>query len=82
MAFPGGYPLWIPGGPLNRLYAHGTHELRDYGGATLIVSRGIGCSSMPVRLFAPPEVHVCTVRPAVEITAEPGASERDGVAVG
>jgi predicted MPP superfamily phosphohydrolase len=55
----------MPGGPLNRAYAHGTHRLPDYEDATLIVSRGIGCSSLPVRLFAPPEVHVCTVLPAV-----------------
>jgi len=65
IALPGGYPLWVPGGPLNRLYAHGAHELRDYDGATMIVSRGIGCSSVPVRMFARPEVHVCTVTPAV-----------------
>jgi uncharacterized protein len=69
VALPGGWPIMMPGGPLNRLYAHGTHELPDYEGATLIVSRGIGCSSLPVRLFAPPEVHVCTVLPAV-ITSE------------
>ena len=27
--------------------------------ARLLVSRGIGCSGVPVRLFAQPEVHVC-----------------------
>jgi predicted MPP superfamily phosphohydrolase len=57
----------MPGGPLNRAYAHGTHELHEHENATLIVSRGIGCSSLPVRLFAPPEVHVCTVLPAVVV---------------
>jgi uncharacterized protein len=65
VAFPGGRPIMMPGGPLNRTYAHGTHRLTAHGDATLIVSRGIGCSSLPVRLFAPPEVHVCTVLPAV-----------------
>jgi predicted MPP superfamily phosphohydrolase len=65
VALPGGWPIMMPGGPLNRTYAHGTHELREYENATLIVSRGIGCSSLPVRLFAPPEVHVCTVLPGV-----------------
>jgi predicted MPP superfamily phosphohydrolase len=65
VALPGGRPIMMPGGRLNRMYAHGTHRLPDYGDATLIVSRGIGCSSVPVRLFAGPEVHVCTVYPGV-----------------
>jgi predicted MPP superfamily phosphohydrolase len=65
VALPGGRPIVMPGGPLNRMYAHGTHQLPDHGDATLIVSRGIGCSGLPVRLFARPEVHVCTAIPAV-----------------
>ncbi len=65
VALPGGRPIMMPGGPLNRTYAHGTHRLRAHGNATLIVSRGIGCSGVPVRLFARPEVHVCTATPAV-----------------
>lgn len=64
VALPGGWPIMMPGGPLNRMYAHGTHELAEYERATLIVSRGIGCSGVPVRLFAPPEVHICSVLPA------------------
>ena len=64
VALPGGRPIWMPGGPLNRRYAHGAHELLDHGNATMIVSRGIGCSGLPVRVFARPEVHVCTVLPA------------------
>jgi predicted MPP superfamily phosphohydrolase len=64
VAFPGGRPVWMPGGPLNRTYPHGAHRLPDHGGATLIVSRGIGCSGVPVRLFARPEVHVCIAYPA------------------
>ena len=65
VALPGGRPLWMPGGPLNRRYAHGAHELADFDRATMIVSRGIGCSGLPVRMFASPEVHVCTLLPAV-----------------
>ena len=65
VALPGGRPIVMPGSPLNRMYPHGTHKLPDHGNATLIVSRGIGCSGVPVRLFARPEVHVCTVLPAV-----------------
>jgi predicted MPP superfamily phosphohydrolase len=66
VALPGGRPLWMPGGPLNRCYPHGLHELSNFNGATLVVSRGVGCSGLPIRMFAPPEVHVCTVLPAVE----------------
>jgi predicted MPP superfamily phosphohydrolase len=65
IAMPGGRPLWMPGGSLNRRYAHGVHELSEFADATLIVSRGIGCSGLPVRMFARPEVHVCTLFPAV-----------------
>ncbi|MFN2564044.1 MAG: metallophosphoesterase [Gemmatimonadaceae bacterium] len=74
VALPGGRPLWMPGGPLNRMYAHGTHALPDHGHATLIVSRGIGCSGVPVRLFARPEVHLCTLLPAVVAREVPGAA--------
>ena len=73
VALPGGRPIVMPGGPLNRKYAHGRHRLPDHGDATLIVSRGIGCSGVPVRLFARPEVHVCTVYPvaaALEAAAD------------
>ncbi len=41
---------------------------RDYpvgkfpvGDGTLIVSRGVGCSTVPVRLFCPAEVHLVTI---------------------
>jgi uncharacterized protein len=75
VALPGGRPILMPGGPLNRTYAHGTHVLTEHDDATLIVSRGIGCSGVPVRLFARPEVHVCTTYPAV--VASEGAAAAD-----
>jgi uncharacterized protein len=75
VALPGGRPILMPGGPLNRLYPHGTHRLPRYGDATMIVSRGIGCSSVPVRLFARPEVHVCTVYPAADASALGAAAD-------
>lgn len=75
VALPGGRPIVMPGGPLNRLYAHGMHLLPEYGDATIIVSRGIGCSGVPVRLFARPEVHVCTVHPAVVASEAAAAAE-------
>lgn len=66
VALPGGRPIVMPGGPLNRRYAHGVHRLPHHHDATLIVSRGIGCSGVPVRMFARPEVHVCTLLPAAD----------------
>lgn len=56
VALPGGIPVMMPGGWLNRRFAHGRHRLND--GGTLIVSKGIGFSRWPVRLFARPEIHV------------------------
>lgn len=64
VALPNGWPIRMPGPRINRRFARGHHLLRD--GAQLIVSRGIGCSQLPVRLFAAPEVHVLTLRPGVE----------------
>ncbi len=59
IALPGGAPILVPWGPLSRRYARGRFELSD--GATLIVSVGIGCVVVPVRLFTHPEVVVCTL---------------------
>jgi predicted MPP superfamily phosphohydrolase len=54
IALPGGVPI-VNVGPLSREYPHGRHENR---GRTLIVSRGIGGSESPLRLFAPPDVRI------------------------
>lgn len=62
VATPWGAPIIMPGGTLNRTFSHGEFAVR--GGdarAILLVSRGIGCSGVPVRLFAWPEVHVCDI---------------------
>jgi predicted MPP superfamily phosphohydrolase len=58
VALPGGVPI-VSVGPLSRRYAHGAHALE--GGGTLIVSRGIGGIEIPIRLFADPDVVVCTL---------------------
>jgi hypothetical protein len=50
------------GGPLSRLYGRGRFEIPGHG--PLIVSLGVGCSSIPVRINADPELVVCTLRPA------------------
>ncbi|MGH7616841.1 MAG: metallophosphoesterase [Gemmatimonadaceae bacterium] len=62
IALPWGTPILMPGGPLNRRYSRGRHAI---GGnarpRALLVSRGVGCSGLPVRLFAAPEVHLCLI---------------------
>ena len=62
IALPGGRPLYLPRGPYNRVYASGRFSVAAGGLGTLLVSRGIGCSTIPVRLFASPNVFVCDVR--------------------
>ena len=62
IALPGGRAILTPHGSLSRKYSRGRFELA--GGGTLIVSVGIGCVLVPLRLFARPEIVVCTLRPA------------------
>lgn len=45
-----------------RRFANGHFMLSE--GARLVTSRGIGMSDVPVRLFAPSEVHLYTIRAA------------------
>jgi hypothetical protein len=37
------------------------HTLPGPGERRLVVSHGVGCSTVPLRVFARPEVHVCEV---------------------
>lgn len=67
VALPNGEPIQMPGPRINRRYSRGTFPLRD--GATLVVSRGVGCSKLPIRLFAPPEIHVLTLVPGLADTS-------------
>ena len=57
LALPGGIPIVVPHGRLSRRYSRGRYHLGD--GRTLIVSVGLGCVVLPLRLFAQPEVIVC-----------------------
>lgn len=59
IALPGGIAPVVPAGRLSRRYVGGRYALA--GGRTLIVSRGVGFSTVPVRLFAPSEIHLCTL---------------------
>lgn len=60
VALPGGRPIIVPNGPLCRQYCYGRFQVKDNG--VLVVSRGIGCSTIPLRINAPPELVICTLR--------------------
>jgi predicted MPP superfamily phosphohydrolase len=61
VALPSGTPILTAGGPLARTYGRGRFEIA--GNGTLIVSRGVGCSNLPIRLNADPELIVCILSP-------------------
>lgn len=61
IAAPWGQAILLPSGLLNRQYARGRFELNGGESRTLLVSRGVGCSTVPVRIFAAPEVHLCLI---------------------
>lgn len=51
-------------GPLSVLYMHGGVFHAGSAKAPVLVSRGIGTSTLPARRFADPQVHICTLEPA------------------
>jgi hypothetical protein len=55
-----GTPLVQPTGPLSRHYWYG--EFAVPGNGRMIVSRGVGCSLLPLRINADPELVICTLR--------------------
>jgi predicted MPP superfamily phosphohydrolase len=61
IALPNGRPLLLPSGALCRKYPSGQFRVGTGGRSTLIVSRGVGYSTLPLRLFADPDIIVCTI---------------------
>jgi predicted MPP superfamily phosphohydrolase len=57
IALPGGRPIIVANGRLTRRYNAGRFVVE--GERTLLVSRGVGCSGMPIRFNAPPAVMTC-----------------------
>ena len=63
---PGGKSLIGSKGPLSQRYLRGgVFELGGRGERTLLVSRGIGQGSLPLRFRADPELHLCALTFAV-----------------
>ena len=56
IALPGGLPILLPQGEGLRRMCYGRFDGGVTGSGTLIVSRGVGYSSLPLRAFAPAEV--------------------------
>ena len=59
-----GTPLQVAMGPLSRDYNRGRFRM-DHGG-TLVVSVGLGCSTLPIRLNSEPEIILCRIASACE----------------
>jgi len=59
VAFRDGTQILTAGGPLSRTYGRGRFEIKDNG--SLIVSLGVGCSNVPIRINANPELTICTL---------------------
>jgi len=62
IALRDGTAIVSAGGPLARTYGRGRFEID--GNGTMIVSRGVGCSNVPLRINADPEVVICELRTA------------------
>jgi uncharacterized protein len=59
IAFASGKPVVPPKGPLSRRHCRGRF---DFANGPVIVSRGVGCSALPIRINSDPELVVCTLR--------------------
>jgi uncharacterized protein len=61
IATPRGRPLSLPTGVCCRRYPGGIYQLPGTEARTLLVSRGIGCSGIPIRLGATPHMFLCII---------------------
>jgi predicted MPP superfamily phosphohydrolase len=61
IALRDGTQLVTAGGPLSRTYGRGRFSIP--GNGPLLVSRGVGCTYIPVRINSEPELMICTLLP-------------------
>lgn len=59
IVLPGGTMPYLPHGTLSREFPVGLFHLE--GDRTLLVSRGVGCSTVPMRFGCPAEIHIVTL---------------------
>jgi uncharacterized protein len=59
----GGVRPYLPYGKLSRQYSSGLYRLGPGGGRALVVSNGVGCSTIPIRTGARAraQVHLFTI---------------------
>jgi predicted MPP superfamily phosphohydrolase len=80
IVMPGGVMPYLPHGELSRSYPGGRYRIGDGERRTLIVSRGVGCSTVPIRLLCQAEVHLVTLSPATRTRHEGGDDRLDASA--
>jgi predicted MPP superfamily phosphohydrolase len=61
IVLPTGTIPYLPAGKLSRTYPGGLYRLDPDGRRALLVSRGVGCSTVPIRLRSRAQVHLLTV---------------------
>jgi len=59
IALRDGTPIFDAGGSLCRTHSRGRFDVARHG--PLIVSRGVGCSNLPIRVNSDPELVICTL---------------------
>jgi predicted MPP superfamily phosphohydrolase len=78
IAYRDGRPIGHVAGRLSRRYSRGRFEIG--GNGPLIVSRGVGCSNLPIRINADPELVLCKLRPQAGGASLHPSSESAGAA--
>lgn len=61
IVLPGGVMPYLPHGEFSREFPVGRFQLGPGKDRTLVVSRGVGCSTLPVRIGCSAEVHLITL---------------------
>ena len=61
IVLPGGVIPYLPHGDLNREFPAGLFRIGPERDRTLLVSRGVGCSTAPVRIGCAAEIHLMTI---------------------
>jgi len=61
IALGSGTPIHVALGPLSRDYNRGRYRMSH--GGILVVSVGVGCSTLPIRLNCDPEIILCRILP-------------------